>query len=183
MSVHFCLCRVGLHTCYSVSPLLSLSRWSPHLPQCQSTSASVPLVSTLATVSVHFCLCSVGLHTCYSVSPPLSLSCWSPHLPQCQSTASSWVSVTVRVVISTAPLKESIVNGYRRHSQNSCYLLPLTRVEPESSCEHVSPITTTTSSRASRARHVLFSASARPTGQLNGRGAEVTDLASHRLVD
>ena len=87
--------------------LLSLSRWSSHLPQCQSTSVSVALVSTrLATVSVHFCL---------------SMSPWSPHgLPQCQSTASSSVSVTVRVVIPTAPL-----SAYRRHSQNSCsYLLP-----------------------------------------------------------
>ena len=40
-----------LHTCHSVSPLLSLSRWSPHLSQCQSTSVSVALVSTLASVS------------------------------------------------------------------------------------------------------------------------------------
>ena len=172
VSVHFCLCRVGLLTCHSVSPLLSLSRWSPHLPQRQSTSVSVALVSTLATVSAHLCLCRVGLHTC-----------------QCQSTASSWVSVTVRVVISTATLNESVVSGYRRHSQNSCsYLLPLTGVVPESSAEHVSPVTTTTSSRASlfelnvTVPHVLFSASARPTGQLEGRGAEVTDLASLRLA-
>ena len=123
VSVHFCLRRVGLHTCNSVSPLLSLSPWSPHLPQCQSTSVSVALVSTLATVSVHFCLCHLGLHTCHSVRPLLSLSPWSPLLPQCQSTASSSVSVTVRVVIPTAPLNESIVNGYRRHSQNSCSCL------------------------------------------------------------
>ena len=53
VSVNFCLCRAGLHTCHSVSPLLPLSRWSPHLPQCQSTFVSVVLVSTLATVSVH----------------------------------------------------------------------------------------------------------------------------------
>ena len=166
VSIHFCLCHVGLHTCHSVNPLLSLSRWSPHLPQCQSTSVSVTLVSTLATVSIHFCLCHVGLHTCHSVNPLLSLSRWSPHLPQCQSTASSSVSVTVRAVIPTALLSESIVNGYRRHSQNSCsYFLPLTGVEPESLGEHVvSPVTTTPSSRASLSElnvtvHVLFSAS------------------------
>ena len=82
-----------------------------------SPSVSVALVSTLATVSVHFCLCRVGLHTC-----------------KCQSTASSSVSVTVRVVILTAPLNESIINAYRRQSQNSCsYLLPQGS-EPESSC-------------------------------------------------
>ena len=128
VSAHFCPCRLGLHTCHSVSPLLSLLPWSPHLPQCQSTSVSVALVSSLATVSVHFCLCRLGLHTCHSVSPLLSLSPWSPHLPQCQSTASSSVSVTVRAVILTAPLNESIVNGYRRHSQNSCsYLFPALR--------------------------------------------------------
>ena len=149
----------------------------------------VALVSTLATVSAHFCLCRVGLHTCHSVSPLLSLSPWSPHLPQCQSTASSSVSVTVRVVIPTAPLNESTVNGYRRHSQNSCsYLLPLTGVEPESSGEHVSPVTTTTSSRASLSElnvtvHVLFSASTRSTGQLERSGTEVTDFTSLRLVD
>ena len=81
-----------------------------------SPSVSVVLVSTLATVSVHFCLCRVGLHTC-----------------KCQSIASSSVSVTVRVVILTAPLNESIINAYRRHSQNSCsYLLPQGS-EPESS--------------------------------------------------
>ena len=108
-SFAFCLCRLGLHICHSVSPLLSLSRWSPHLPQCQSTSISVALVSTLATVSVHFYLCRVGLHTCHSVSPLLSLSPWSLHLPQCQSTASS--RVTVRAVIPTVPLPESIVIG------------------------------------------------------------------------
>ena len=109
VSVHFCLCHLGLHTCHSVSPLLSVSPWSPHLLHC--------------TVSVHFCLYRLGLHTCHSVSPLLSLSPWSPLLPQCQSTASSSVSVTVRVVILTAPLNESIVNGYRRHSQNSCSCL------------------------------------------------------------
>ena len=75
--------------------------------------------------SFTFRLCRIGLHTCHSVSPLLSLSRWSPHLPQRQSTASSSVSVTVRVVIPTAPLNESIVNAYRRHSQNSCSrLLP-----------------------------------------------------------
>ena len=124
-------------------------------------------------MSVHFYLCRVGLHTCHSVSPLLSLLPWSLHLPQCQSTASS--SVTVRAVIPTVPLNESIVNGYRRHSHNSCsYLLPLIGVEPESSGEHVSPVTTTTSSQASPSElnvtvHVLFSASTRPTGQLEGR--------------
>ena len=87
VSVSPSVCRVGLHTCHSVNPLLSLSPWSPHLPQCQSTSVSVALVSTLATVSVHFCLCHLGLHTCHSVSPLLSLSPWSSHLPQCQSTS------------------------------------------------------------------------------------------------
>ena len=84
--------------------------------------------------------------------------------------------------MATEPLDESIVNGYRRHSQNACsYLLPgtLTGVEPESSGEHLSPVTTKTSSRASLSElnvtvHVLFSASTRPTGQLVGRGAEVT---------
>ena len=157
--------------------LLSLSRWSPHLPQCQSTSVSVALVSTLATVSVHFCLCHVGLHICNSVSPLLSLSRWFPHLPQGQSTASSSVPVTVRVDIQTAPLNESIVNGYRQ--SKFMFISPSTRVEPESSVEHVSPVTRT-SSRASLSElnatvpHVLFSASTRPTGQLGGRGAEVT---------
>ena len=147
-----------------------------------SPSVSVALVSTLATVSVHFCLCRLGLHTCHSVSPLLSLSPWSPHLPQYQSTASSSVSVTVHAVIPTAPLDESIVNGYRRYSQNSrSYLLPgtLTGVEPESSGEHLSPVTTKTSSQASLSElnvtvHVLFFASVRPTGQLERRGAEVT---------
>ena len=51
-SFPFCLCRVGLHACDSVSPLLS-----------------VALVSTLATVSVHSRLCRLGLHTCHCVSP------------------------------------------------------------------------------------------------------------------
>ena len=100
VSVHFCLCRVGLHTCHSVSPLLSLSRWSSHLPQCQSTSVSVALVFTLATVSVHFCLCRVGLHTCHSVNPLLSLSRWSPHLPQCQSTSVSVALVSTLATVS-----------------------------------------------------------------------------------
>ena len=192
MSVHFCLCRLGLHTCHNVSPLLSLSPWSPHLPQCQSSSVSVALVSTLVTMSVHFCLCRLGLHTCHNVSPLLSLSPWSPHLPQCQSTASWSVWVTVRVVILTAPLNESTVNAYRQHSQNSCsYLLPLPGVEPESSGEHVSPVTTPTSSRASLSElnvtvHVV-SASTRPTGQLSGGGGGGGGggghLASLRLVD
>ena len=177
MSIHFCLCRVGLHTCHSVSPLLSLSPWSPHLPQCQSTSVSVTLVSTLATVSIHFCLCHVGLHTCHSVNPLLSLSRWSPHLPQCQSTASSSVSVTVRAVIPTAPQNESIVTGNRRHSRVKIHvhLLPrgLNRNPQVNTCLHA--VTTTTSSRASQSElnvtvHVLFSASARPTGQLEGWG-------------
>ena len=121
-----------------------------------------------------------------SVLPSVSVG-WSPHLPHCQSTASSKVSVTVRVFIPKAPLNEIIVNGYRRYSQNSClYLLPaLTGVEPESSGEHVSPVTTTTSSLASLSElnvtvHVLFSASTRPTGQLEGRGAEVTWRVSDR---
>ena len=107
MSVHFCLCRPGLHICHSVSPLLSVALVSTlvtvsvhfclcrlGLHTCHSVSPllSVALVSTLATVSVHFCLCRLGLHTCYSVSQLLSLSPWSPHLPQCQSTASSSVS-------------------------------------------------------------------------------------------
>ena len=119
---------------------------------------SVALVSTLATVSVHFCLCRVGLHTCHSVSPLPSLSRWSPHLPQCQSTASSSVSVAVRVIIPTAPLNESVVNGHRRHSQNSCSVTsPAAWVETESSGEHVSSVTTTTCSRASLSVHVLWS--------------------------
>ena len=55
------------------------------------------------------------------------------------------------------------------------HVLPLTGVEPESSGEHVSPVTITTSSRASLSElkvtvHVLFSASTRPAGQLDGRG-------------
>ena len=112
VSVSPSVCRVGLHTCHSVSPLLSLSPWSPHLPQCQSTSVCVALVSTFATVSFHFCLCRVGLHTCHSVSPLLFLSRWSSHLPQCQSTASSSVSVTVSAVIPTAPPNESTVNAW-----------------------------------------------------------------------
>ena len=61
------------------------------------------------------------------------------------------------------------------------------RAEPESSGEHVSPVSTTSSrallSELNVTVHVLFSASTRPTGQLEGRGAEVTDLASLRLVD
>ena len=68
------------------------------------------------------------------------------------------------------------------------FISPSTGAEPESSGEHVSPVTTTASSRASLSElnetvHVLFSASTRPTSQLEGRGAEVTDLASLRLVD
>ena len=157
-----------------VSPLLSLSRWSPHLPQCVS-----PLLSLSRW--------SPPLPQC--VSPLLSLSHWSPHLPQRQSTASSSVSVTVRVVIPTATLNESIVNGYRRHSHNSCSrLLPQGLNPANPQVKHVSPVTTTTSSRASLSElnvtvHVLFSASTRPTGQLEGRGAEVTDFTSLRLVD
>ena len=87
-------------------------------------------------------------------------------------------------------MKATVNDCYRRHSQNPCsHLLPLTGVEPESSGEHVSPVPDTTSSRASLSDlnvtvpHVLFSASTRPTGQLAGRGAEVTELASLRLVD
>ena len=144
------------------------------MPQCQSTSVSVALVSTLATVSAHFCLCRLGLHTCHSVSPLLSLSPWSSHLPQCQSTASSSVSVTVRVVIPTAPLNESIVNGYRRHSQNSCSCLLPQGLNPNlqvNTCLQ----SLNESSRASLSElnvtvHVLFSASTRPTGQTRGEG-------------
>ena len=112
-----------------------------------SPSVSVALVSTLATVSVHFCLCRLGLHTCHSVSP---------QRPQVS------LSVTVRAVTPTAPLNESMVNGCRRHRQNSCsYLFPLTGVEPESSGEHASPVTATASSRASLSElnvtvHVFF---------------------------
>ena len=82
------------------------------------------------------------------------------------------------------------VNGYRRHSQNSCsYLLPLTGVEPESSGEHVSPVTTTISSRASLSElnvtvpHVLFSASklSLPVNSRGGGGRG--HVASLRLVD
>ena len=167
VSAHFCLCRLGLHICHSVSPLLSVSRWSPHLPQCQSTSVSVALVSTLATVSVHFCFCRVGLHTCHSVSPLLFLSRWSPHLPvsvhfcfcrvglhTCHSVSPQrpqvFQSLSVRLYRRHHRMKAQSMHGYRQHSQNSCpYLLPLTGVEPESSGEHVSPVTTTTSSRAS----------------------------------
>ena len=156
-----------------------------------SPSVSVALVSTLATVSVHFCLCRLGLHTCHSVSPLLSLSPWSPHLPQCQSTASSSVSVTVRAVIPTAPLDESIVNGYRRYSQNSrSYLLPgtLTGVEPESSGEHLSPVTTKTSSQASLSElnvtvHVLFFASVRlPVNSRGGGPRSLGESPIGRLV-
>ena len=85
-------------SCFSFT--FCLSRWSPHLPQCQSTSVSVALVSTLATVSVHFCLCRVGLHTCHSVRPLLSLSRWSPHLPQCQSTSVSVLLVSTLATVS-----------------------------------------------------------------------------------
>ena len=99
VSVSPSVCRAGLHTCHSVNPLLSLSPWSPHLPQCQPTSVSVALVFTLATVSVHFCLCRFGLHTCHSVSPLLSLSPWCSHLPQCQST-----SVSVALVFTLATM-------------------------------------------------------------------------------
>ena len=37
--------------------LLSLSRWSPHLPQCQSTSVSVALISIIggSCHKYHFC--------------------------------------------------------------------------------------------------------------------------------
>ena len=52
-------------------------------------------------------------------------------------------------------------------------------VEPESSDEHV----LTSLSELNVTVHVLFSASTRPTGQLEGRGPEVTDFASLRLVD
>ena len=63
------------------------------------------------------------------------------------------------------------------------FISPSTGVEPESSGEHLSPVTTTTSSGALLSDlnvtvHVLFSASTRPTGQLAGTGAKVTDLAS-----
>ena len=94
-----------------------------------SPSVSAALVSTLATVSVHF--------------SSQSLSRWSPHLPpQCQSTSVSVALVSTLATVSAhsvlkclghcpcgyadaAPLNESIINGYRRHSQNSCsYLLP-----------------------------------------------------------
>ena len=109
----------------------------------------------------------------------LSLSRWSPHLPQCQSTASSSVSVTVqRVVIPTAPLNESIVNGYRRIAVNihvPAHLLPQWMNPNLQVNTDVSSVTTTTSSRDSLSElnatvHVLFSASTRPTGQLEGRG-------------
>ena len=51
------------------------------------------------------------------------------------------------------------------------FISPSTGVEPESSGEHVSPITATISSQASLSEsnvtdHVLFSASTSPTGQL-----------------
>ena len=134
--------------------LLSLPPWSPHLPQCQSTSVSVALVSTLATVSVHFCLCRVGLHTCHSVSPPSvsvalvsTLATVSVHFCLCR--------LGLHTCHSVSPQRPQVSQSlsvwlYRRHSQNSCsYLLPLTGVEPESSGEHVSPVTTTASSRAS----------------------------------
>ena len=161
-------------SCFSFT--FCLSGWPPHLPQCQSTSVSVALVSTLATVSVHFCLCRLGLHTCHNVSPQ------RPRVSQ---------SLSVRLYRRHHWRKAYIVNGYRRHSQNSCsHLLPVpfTGVKSESSGEHVSPVTATTSSRASLSElnvtvHVLFSASTRPSGQLAGTGAKVTDLASLRLVD
>ena len=56
----------------------------------------------------------------------LSLSRWSPHLPQCQLVHSVLKCLShCPCVIPKAPLNEGIVNGYRRHSQNSCsYLLP-----------------------------------------------------------
>ena len=93
------------------------------------------------------------------------------------------------MVILTAPLNESTVNAYRQHSQNSCsYLLPLPGVEPESSGEHVSPVTTPTSSRASLSElnvtvHVV-SASTRPTGQLSwgGGGGSLGESPIGRLV-
>ena len=67
------------------------------------------------------------------------------------------------------------------------FISPSTGVEPESSDEHVSP-DTTTSSRASLSElnvteHVLFSASTRPTGQLEGTEGGRGHLASLRLVD
>ena len=128
-----------------------------------SPSVSVALVSTLATVSVHFCLCPFGLHTCHNVSPLLSLSRWSPHLPQCQSTSVSVALFSTLDAVSVQSVLKCLSHcpcGYtdgttewkhsqclhRRHSQNSCsYLLPLTGAEPESSGEHVSPVTTTSS--------------------------------------
>ena len=148
--------------------LLSLSRWSPHLPQCQTTSVSVALVSTLATVSDYFCL-----------------SRWSPHLP---------VSVhSVLKCLSHCPWGYTDGTTERKHSQwlpthsgqNSCPgTSPSTGDEPESSGERVSSVSTTTSSRDSLSElivtvHVLFSASTRPTGQLEGRGL----FSGLRLVD
>ena len=85
------------------------------------------------------------------------------------------------MVIPTAPLNESIVNGqYRQHSQNSCSRLLPQGLNPNpqvNTCLHA--VTTTTSFRASLSElnvtvNVLFSASTRSTSQLEGRGAEVT---------
>ena len=110
-SFTFCLCRLGLHTCHSVGPLLSVALVSTLATM--SVHFSVTLVSTLATVSVHFRLCRVGLHTCHSVSPLLSLSPWSPHLPQCQS-----ISVSVALVSTLATV--SVHSVLKRLSHCPC---------------------------------------------------------------
>ena len=79
--------------------LLSLSRWSPHLPQCLSTSVSVALSPHLPQC-LSTSICRVGLHTCHSVCPLLSLSRWSPHLPQCLSTSVSVALVSTLATVS-----------------------------------------------------------------------------------
>ena len=129
----------------------------------------------LGLVSVSPSVCRVGLHTCHSVSHFCLCRVFSTLATVSVHSVLNWVSqsLSVRLYRRHHWMNESIVNGYRRHSQNSCsYLLPLTGVESESSGEHVSPVTTTTSSRASLSEmnvtvHVLFSASTRPTGQLS----------------
>ena len=71
-----------------------------------------------------------------------------------------------------------VTDGIVKIHVHFIYIYNSTGVEPESSGKDVSPVTTTSSwaslSELHVTVHVLFSASARPTGQLAGRGAEVT---------
>ena len=159
VSVSPSVCRVGLHTCHSVSPLLSLSPWSQHLPQCQSTSVSVALVSTLATVSVHSVL------KCFSHCPcgyTDGTTDWKH---------SYWLPTALSKFMFISP---STDRGWTR-------ILWWTRVS-----RHYNNFLSGFAVRneCDRARVAGFLPHlGLPVNSVEGRGAEVTDLASLRLVD